>query len=208
MKNINSLILTLVFSFLLSIPNTLKGQTLDSLSESYTNGNLSVYLNVFDVYGFQLSDVNYQKVNDTLTVNICIANGFTAATHSEDTTLQISMPLAPNHYIVNLRNDINCSNLISSEYFPSDITTSIVQKSSNINNSINLYPNPTTGSINLNVTNNSNISSIELYDVTGRKVKMYKNSERKLKTNGLINGQYFLKIESEKGLIIKKVLIE
>lgn len=73
---------------------------------------------------------------------------------------------------------------------------------------ISFYPNPTKDLINLSINKSLSISSIELFDITGRMVKSYNDSERKLNTEGLSSGQYILKIATEKGLITKKVQLE
>lgn len=130
MKYLKSFALVLPLVFCLS--NSVKGFNVDSLSQTHVAGNLSVYLNIFHSNGFYISGVSYQNVNDSLIIDVCLVNGFTQATEVKDVTLQISMFTAPNHYIVNLHNGVNCTNLISSNYYPPNDITGINEKSSTI----------------------------------------------------------------------------
>ncbi len=71
--------------------------------------------------------------------------------------------------------------------------------------SINVSPNPTNG--NVNVNSNFNIKSIALYDVQGRVLQTILNAN-KLDISEKANGIYFLKINTEKGSKIEKIIKE
>ena len=67
---------------------------------------------------------------------------------------------------------------------------------------INYYPNPTKGLLNINT--NAAIAKIEAYDTLGRKVnETYSNV---LDLSNEPNGIYFLRIHSESKIIVKKVI--
>lgn len=74
-----------------------------------------------------------------------------------------------------------------------------------LQNSIVVYPNPTSETINISST--IPINKIELYDLLGKLVLTTKEVN-KLKINQLETGTYFLKLISEKGNVIKKIIIK
>jgi len=76
------------------------------------------------------------------------------------------------------------------------------------NSSINVYPNPAKGFINLSFNNILNISALTLFDITVRFVKDYHPLENRLNTGSLSAGQYILRIETEEGILTKKIQLE
>ncbi|MFA7615630.1 MAG: T9SS type A sorting domain-containing protein [Moheibacter sp.] len=74
---------------------------------------------------------------------------------------------------------------------------------------VNVYPNPTTGIVNL--VSGKNIDNVNVYDVSGRLVKtVNKISSDKsvLDLSSLANGTYILKIQTDKKVVTKKVIIK
>jgi hypothetical protein len=71
--------------------------------------------------------------------------------------------------------------------------------------SIGIYPNPTTGE--LQVTSYElQVTSIEVFDVYGRKQKAESRRQNVLDISHLQAGIYFVKISTEQGEIIKKIV--
>jgi len=74
---------------------------------------------------------------------------------------------------------------------------------------ITVYPNPTTGELYIQ-SSKFKVQSVEVYDVYGRKQKSRKAEEQKGKWNmdisDLPNGIYFVKIYTEDGVVVKKVV--
>lgn len=70
--------------------------------------------------------------------------------------------------------------------------------------SLKVYPNPTTNEVTIDA--NSKINKIELYDLTGKKVK--ENNTNKIYLDAFPKGIYILKIYPEKGLPIEKKIIK
>ena len=74
-----------------------------------------------------------------------------------------------------------------------------------ISNQLHIYPNPTTGELRIE-SGKLRVESIEIFDVYGRNVLM--SLETTLNIAHLSAGVYFVKIHTEKGEVMKKVLKE
>jgi hypothetical protein len=87
------------------------------------------------------------------------------------------------------------------------VTSGVGIKSISANNSISIFPNPTTGLLNINAVEVN--SSIEVYNVIGDKV--YANTLVKgnnvVDLSGLANGAYFVKLNSNNQITTKKVVL-
>lgn len=77
-----------------------------------------------------------------------------------------------------------------------------------LDSSISIYPNPTNSFVTINC--NSNIKSIELYDVQGRilETSIENNTTSKLDISDKQNGIYFVKINTENGSKVEKIVKE
>lgn len=76
----------------------------------------------------------------------------------------------------------------------------------NLDASIATFPNPTSSKINIDA--NSNIKSTELYDVQGRILQTVLGNQRVLDISDKTNGIYFLRITTEKGSKVEKIIKE
>ena len=201
---------TLCLGFLFFLSFTAKAYTIDSLSQSYSNSNgtLSVYFNINNPHFFDFDGISYQIQNDTLKIDVCIVEFIATVITDRDSTLKlnISQSSLPNHYIINLSNGTGCSNLVSSNYYPPNITS--VLKPATQSNNILVYPNPTQAFINLVLEKEHHIAKITLYDMAGKVAKIYDATERLLDVKGINSGQYILHLQTNKGIITKKIQIE
>ena len=79
-------------------------------------------------------------------------------------------------------------------------------KTSNTN--FNVYPNPTTNLININLANNKDFASITISNILGEAVKTttMTGSNSKLSLESLINGVYFITIETVNERITKSIV--
>jgi len=73
---------------------------------------------------------------------------------------------------------------------------------------ISIYPNPVKDLLIIDNTINTEITSIKLYDVLGRFVLVEKGNVNLLDVSVLTSGLLFLEIETDKGLLIKKIIKE
>jgi hypothetical protein len=74
--------------------------------------------------------------------------------------------------------------------------------------SISVYPNPTNGIVTINC--NNSIKSIQLYDVQGRllQTNLVNENETTIDVSTKSKGVYFLKILSDKGMKVEKIVRE
>jgi hypothetical protein len=70
---------------------------------------------------------------------------------------------------------------------------------------IKIYPNPIADSFKIENLSNSNIKSIELYDFSGKKIKVFSISEN-YEINDLSSGVYFIKIKTERTETNRKLI--
>jgi len=71
-----------------------------------------------------------------------------------------------------------------------------------IDNSVSIYPNPSNGVVNIKA--NTTITSLQLYDVQGRLLQAGKGDN--IDISGRATGLYFLKIQTEKGTKVERVV--
>ncbi|HOZ30655.1 MAG TPA: T9SS type A sorting domain-containing protein, partial [Bacteroidales bacterium] len=76
------------------------------------------------------------------------------------------------------------------------------------NHSIEIFPNPTIGIININVDQNICMSDIEIYNVLGQKQNDYTLNNHNLDISNLRQGIYLLRIKTETGFFEKKIVLE
>jgi aminopeptidase N len=79
-----------------------------------------------------------------------------------------------------------------------------------LDNSFEVYPNPTTGNLQVQ-SSKFKVQSVEIFDVNGKKQKValpsvLTDEEWSLNISDLSAGVYLVKIKTEKGIIIKKVI--
>ncbi|MFT4850477.1 MAG: hypothetical protein ACI83B_003035 [Sediminicola sp.] len=81
-----------------------------------------------------------------------------------------------------------------------------------LKDAISIYPNPSKGSFNIKNMSLINLEKVVIYDISGRLISEYNmtNSSR-IKTINLVGvskGMYFINIQSERGIITKKLVLE
>ena len=79
-----------------------------------------------------------------------------------------------------------------------------------LQNAISIYPNPNNGNIYIDNNGNIVLEKAAIYAITGKRVKVFNNisNQKNLTFNSLKSGLYFLKLDSNKGGIIKKLIIQ
>ncbi|MBL0012919.1 MAG: T9SS type A sorting domain-containing protein [Flavobacterium sp.] len=75
-----------------------------------------------------------------------------------------------------------------------------------LDDSITVFPNPTASRITINC--NTNIKSLELFDTQGRILQTVLGNQNNLDISSKPKGIYFLKINTEKGSKVEKIIKE
>jgi len=73
--------------------------------------------------------------------------------------------------------------------------------------SVTIYPNPTKNTLQISTDNKIAIKSIEVYDVLGKQL-LHTNTVNQIDVSVLATGLLFVKIETNKGVVVKKVIKE
>ena len=75
-----------------------------------------------------------------------------------------------------------------------------------LENTISIYPNPTTDYLYID-SENQLIESVEIFNIQGQKIQVENNQTQKIDVQQLPNGTYFLSIQTQEGVLLKKVQI-
>jgi len=145
------------------------------------------------VQGGTLSGGGAYNVNDPVAVNATANPGFTFINWIENGNAVSSNP----SYTFTATTD---RNLIAN--FKEGVGVETIT-----NYELRVYPNPTTGQLTIE-NGELKIVNVEIYDVYGRKQKSRKAEEQKIVIyiSDLANGVYFLKISTEKGTVVQKIV--
>jgi hypothetical protein len=71
---------------------------------------------------------------------------------------------------------------------------------------ISAFPNPSTGVVNLEGPEGIHIKSISLFDLTGRELAMWSGNRDELDISSFNPGIYLIVVDTDRGLIQKKIL--
>ncbi len=71
-----------------------------------------------------------------------------------------------------------------------------------------LYPNPVKNTLNINLANNSDIVQIKIYNTLGVLVLQINNPTNRIDLSNLSSGLLFVQLQSDKGIVTKKVIKE
>lgn len=67
-----------------------------------------------------------------------------------------------------------------------------------------VYPNPSKGIINIE---NEDLNKIQIYDVTGKKIREL-NPQSQIDLTDISKGIYFMRLISDKGILVNKIILE
>ena len=116
-----------------------------------------------------------------------------------DTTSQVA------ESIYDMKNKTDPSGQITTHGFYA-INTNVISSNNNLvlKNSINIFPNPTTGIINIEDT--SVFNKLKIYDWSGKLVFELTGDHRLIDISFLNRGSYLLSIENEHGKVMRKIV--
>jgi len=71
-------------------------------------------------------------------------------------------------------------------------------------NAVNVFPNPSNGKVNIQLNGNNKLDHLTLRDITGRTLYTTTNSTLEISKAGI----YFVEVATEKGNVVKKIVVE
>ncbi|WP_282031277.1 T9SS type A sorting domain-containing protein [Winogradskyella eximia] len=99
----------------------------------------------------------------------------------------------------------NWTNIDSQTSFSEDCSA-LSTNEFNLNSSISVYPNPVTTELNIAIKDNQSITSMELFNMLGKKIATTKALN--LDVSPYQSGIYILKVSTKEGQISKRIIIE
>lgn len=72
--------------------------------------------------------------------------------------------------------------------------------------SLVLYPNPVTNELNIAVSNSEIVENVAIYNLTGQLVKSLKGDIKTVDMSDLSSGNYFVKVQTNQGVMNKKII--
>ncbi len=167
----------------------------------------------FDFIPITGDDVVFNGMVDvTLGFDPDVNDEFVIATTSQDIiTCNLQTPTFASFGGFNYEFDVVCRN--NNEVVLTVLSETLSAEAISLTDKdIVLYPNPASGYFNLINKGNVKIEKLFLYDIGGRKVSNYKVSNvqelQSFNLNNIPSGFYLLKIESEKGNIVKRLVVK
>lgn len=113
--------------------------------------------------------------------------------------------IAHSYSIFGLNSTIDTSSITASDTI--HINTTGINEFS-LEEAIITHPNPANGVIHIQVKGDIHFTSLILIDNQGRKIKEYEKNEKELNVARLSSGIYFLKFQTEKEEITKKIIVQ
>ncbi len=215
-------------------PNATKDSYFTSVNSGNSNGVITLSgLDDSKFYSFEIfagrATTQNRETEFTITGN-SVATGFlnpggaTSDGNTSNTLLLNNIQPSAGNITVGIKNGAN--NVSDWSYMnvlkmtESDATLA-VREAILEENGLNIYPNPVGDELNIDyILNSDSISSILVYDITGRVVYNIKNGKNRsgiysfkwnrADNNGvrLAPGTYFLKLQTEKGTFSKKLILK
>lgn len=158
----------------------------------------------------QISNLKLTDGNDNWQTSISVDVYATdAGTDSGATYNSPNADTNPRQNISSLQNTLPFSDqIVGSFVFTLEQVLSVT--TNELENSISVFPNPNQGRIFINNSGNNILEKATIYATNGRKIKEFTTitNQNSFDINTLSKGLYFLKINSVKGSITKKLLIK
>ena len=181
------------------------------LLQSSISVNNNVNLSWTDYEGTDIPSYNiYRKINDE---NYELLTEISSNSNSyNDQTADASL----NRYEYYIAVQVNNCNVESSNKSSRNNLTEIKSNRQQVgdsslsleeldfNNSISIFPNPASETININVKNDINYIKSEVYNLIGQLI--LETNNKSVSIESLSKSSYFLKIFTEKGIVIKKFI--
>lgn len=71
---------------------------------------------------------------------------------------------------------------------------------------VGVYPNPSTGIVNVSIPSDIKVHKSGLFDMTGKKIENIKLINNSINISSLSQGVYLLRVETSKGVLVRKII--
>ena len=213
MKKIKyKVLLVLIVQVLFSI-NT-NAQQIDTVYfPQVSSDSISVHVSVSHNYNMGFIDYSSNVYNDTIDLSICFWTGMSAVITHFDTVINIPISSNINDYVFILKTYLSvfsdsCVNGVVIDSTSLLIDTQIGIKENDVGKIISIYPNPSKEKLYINNPQNVIIYSASMTDISGREIFSKKGYVENIQVDHFPHGVYFVKLVTDKGIFIKKIMIE
>ena len=196
-----------------------KSQTIQSLNVS-PNGTESVDVNL-EIFYHQYIDYlgfDYEIVGNIINLNVCYwySPANVPVTDTRSFNIPVNNPINYTLNVIVYRSvdfsywDYNSITDTATLPFTTPLTDTVylgIEEFEEVTNQITVFPNPVKDFLNIKVTGSLDIKNIEIYNMLGKQIKSYSNSFGRIDVSGLSNGMYFLKLNTNKGVLQKNILV-
>ena len=206
MKNLLVLIL-----FFLSLQAQSQFMAISSAQATTVSGGINVNLQTATGHGAGFISHSYTVTGTIIELTVCywFDNTLPILYFNHDFFIPLS---ASTNYTVNVHIMMSQSMTVCDNFAnPANATIQGNYMSTDKNswsNAVKIYPNPSTGIIYFEGLD-AKINRVEVFDVSGKSVLVHENfAGNKLELSELQNGIYFVKLETEKGFLNRKMVLK
>lgn len=183
---------------------------INQITPTAVSNGLNINLLVTAYSGAGYLSHTYTVTGNTINLSVCYWFNATAPVFQINNDFLI--PVRNNtNYVINISviyssSQVNCNNFSTGPTATAYYLD--VVDFEKIKDDYTLYPNPTVGKVEFKGNENS-IDRISVFDNVGRLVKLTESSvNNRLDLEGLNNGVYFVKIETEFGIVNQKLILK
>lgn len=183
-------------------------------SSEFTNGNLDEVriwnraLPLVEIQNNMNCELPTPSTQNGLVAYYQFNQGVNGLSNAGVTTLTDASANANNGTLSNFALTGTASNWLASSPIVTGSNCTVLSSSSfAVDSNVNLYPNPTNGTLNIDLNNLTNVS-VSIYDINGRVIlnKDLSGNENSVDLSNFQTGMYLFKIKSSEGEINKKVV--
>jgi hypothetical protein len=209
--------------FVIGIVNKSEALVIQNVTISNSNVNdINIKVNVVEGNVIEFHSSNYAINGSIINLNICYTPFIlSAVTYLENNFIIPDINNSTNIYTLivttytrrSVNNVWSCTNLLNSDnetiQFSTPVTNAVSLGNTsfiNLEQKINLIPNPATTTF--EIKNSNNLQSISIYDNLGRSVKEFLKPENNYDISDLNSGIYYVKIKDSNGAVFDEKLIK
>ena len=203
---------TVLIFILIIVGFSSRAQNMQITSSEITTVNGGINVNLQTITGNGAGFINYSYVitENVVDLNVCYWFNLTlpVLTFNHDFFIPLS---ATGNYTINThiflsQSTETCDNFSN----PANLTQqhNYLSSAKHLLNAVKVFPNPTSGKIFYEGLD-AEINRVEVYDILGKNIKnQFSKNEPTIDLSGFPEGIYFLKIETNQGVLNRKIILK